>query len=140
MTMIDGSLTRIRLLDLRALDARVLQRLLPNDSYEIEKDKLPPLHQGSLEVVTTIVAVASLPVIQALAAWLLKRRDRQTVRLSVEKITPDHASERFSLEITLSASEAPQLDVIRQITEGLKLDRSLIDKAVTGGHDTSDSS
>lgn len=117
-----NSESRLRLLDLDVLDARELQRLLPRGSFEVEKKPLHPGQHGDLGITAAIVLLVSPPVIKALAAWLLKKRQRRSVVLTIEKIGPDNVTERHSLELTLSQSEALQVDMLKQIVSGTKLD------------------
>jgi hypothetical protein len=123
----DSDLTpRIRLLDLSLLDARELERLLPEGSFKIEQDQLPSSHHGDLGITVAIVAVASLPVMRGIAAWLLKKRHRHSVVLTFEKIRPDKTTERRSLEITLSGSESPGANVLQQIVSSMDLDPTIV--------------
>jgi hypothetical protein len=124
---------RLRLLDLNALDARELERSLPNGSYQIEQEKLQRGEHGDLGATAAIVVLVSPLVIQAITAWLLKKRQKRSIVLTMEKIGPDNTTERRRLEITLSDSEAPQADVLKQIVSGMKLDPEIAKTILSGG-------
>lgn len=123
---------RLRMLELSVLDARELQRLLPAGSYQVEQDKLHPGEHGDLGITVAIVVLITPSVIQAITAWLLKKRHRKSVVLTIEKIGPDNITDKRTLEITLSGSEAPQADVLRQIASGMKLDPAMITTIIGG--------
>jgi len=123
---------RLRLLDLSALDVSELKRLLPPESYEVEKEQLPPGQHGDLGVTAAMVVLVSPLVIQAITAWLMKKRQRQSIVLTIEKIAPDSTTERRSLEINLSGSEAPHADVLQQIVRGMRLDPAIVTTVARG--------
>ena len=131
---------RLRLLDLDVLDARELQRLLPQGSYEIEQKQLHPGEHGDLGITAVIVVVVVPAVLQAITAWMLKMRQRRSVVLTVEKIGPDNTIEKCSLEIKSSASETLPADVLQQIFSGIKLDPTLVTAAMSGISKASDGS
>jgi len=128
---------RLRLLDLDMLDARELERLLPQGSYALERRRLGPGEHGDLGLTAAIVALVSPPVIAAITMWLLKKRQRESIVLIVEKIAPDNSVERISLEVRSSNSEAPRDDVLRQIVEGLKLDSGIVAAIARGNAQSS---
>jgi hypothetical protein len=127
------SVARLRLLDLDVLDARELQRLLPQGSYKVEQKELRPGEHGDLGLTAAIVVVLAPPVLQAITSWVLKKRQRQSVVLTVEKIGPDNRTEKRSLEIKMSGSDAPQADVLQQIVSGMKLDPEMLAKLTAAG-------
>jgi hypothetical protein len=121
---------RLRLLDLDALEVRELQSLLPNGSYVIEKEQVSGY--GDLGLTAAILLVVTPPVLSALAAWLLKKRQRTNISLSVEKIGSDKSVERQILVINQTGSEAPPAAVLRQLVTGLKLDPAILEQVLPG--------
>jgi len=121
---------RLRLIDLDVLDMRELQRSLPPGSYEIEREQLPGGQHGDLGLTEAIVVLIVPPVLQAITAWILKKRHRESVVLTIEKISPDNMTERHSLQINMSGSEPSEADVLKQVMSGMKLDPSILTKVV----------
>jgi len=135
--MTTESALRLRLLDLDALDAQELRRMLPAGSYAVEKEELPAGVHGDLGATAAIVVLAAAPVLRALAAWLLKTRHKESVVLRVEKIGPDNTVERRSLTINLTDSNTDgksdgKAEVLRQLVDALKLDPHLVAAASDG--------
>lgn len=124
---------RLRLLDLNVLDARELQKLLPKGSYEVERKQVGRGEHGDLGITEALVILLSPLVIQAISAWLLKKRQRKSIVLTMEKIGADNTTERKRVEINLSGSEAPQADVLKQLVSGMKLDPAILDTVLRKG-------
>lgn len=126
------AVSRLRLLDLDALEVRELQSLLPVGSYVIEKEQVRRGY-GELGLTAGIVLVVAPPVLTALAAWLLKKRQTTNISLSVEKIGADKSVERQTLTINQVGSEAPQAAVLRQLVSGMKLDPAILQQVLPDG-------
>jgi hypothetical protein len=131
--MSPDAMPRLRLLDLNVLDARELQKLLPKGSYQVERKPLNRGDHGDLGLTEALVILLSPLVIQAISAWLMKKRQRKSIVLTMEKIGADNSTERHSLKINLSDSEAPQADVLKQLVSGMKLDPAILDAVLRKG-------
>jgi hypothetical protein len=118
---------QIRLLDLDMLDTRELERQLPAGSCQIEREKVEGGTHGDLGLAAVAAVIVSPAALHAITLWLLKKRQRQSVTLKIEKIGPDGVIERSTLEFKSSSTEAPAADVAKQIVSSMKLDPKLLD-------------
>jgi hypothetical protein len=108
---------RIKILELDALDSMELRGELPRESYHVEREALERGQRGTLGLSEAVIIILSSQAIHGIAAWLLKKRQRQSVTLRIEKISPDGTVQREHLEIGLADSTAPEENVVRQLTE-----------------------
>jgi hypothetical protein len=66
-----------------------------------------------------LAIVVAAPTIKALAAWMLKRRRKQRIELRARVLYNDGTEVERTALISFSESDAPQAEVIKQLTEGL---------------------
>ncbi|MCD9152787.1 hypothetical protein [Aeromicrobium duanguangcaii] len=72
-------------------------------------------------------------VIQAIAAWLLKKRRRKSVEVLAEKVQPDGTREVLIVKVDVNESST-EAEVVKQVVHGFKLDPDLITSiAALGG-------
>lgn len=86
------------------------------EGFRFEECKVPDGTHGELTLYTLVL---SLTAISALAAYFLKKHDRQSFEESYEIVRADGSSEVRTIKWSASSSEAPEADLIEQIRKGL---------------------
>ena len=84
-------------------------------SDEIGFEDIPLSGGRHGELVTAAVIVGTLAAINALAAYLLKDRDRGTLRRSIIVRLPDGSEREETVEVDIETSHAPKADVLKQL-------------------------
>lgn len=118
-------------LQINAYDFDELSELAgPNGTIEKAEDKPPGAHG---EPITVAVVLVTPLIVQAMSAWLLKKRRRKSVEVRAEKVYPDGTREIFVVNVNVNESST-EADVVKQVVDGFKLDPELISSvAALGG-------
>lgn len=98
-------------------------------SLQVGETKLPirfesvgPRRSGFPEPVTIAVIALGLPAITAIAAWLLKERERGVVKQTIRTRTADGVEVEETIELTLASSRAPKADIIKALGKATRID------------------
>jgi hypothetical protein len=112
-------LDQIRVFGLTRLDTLDLKREYPEAGITFEPTERADTEHG--ELVTAALIGVSFIGLQALAAWLMKDRESDTIEKTLEIINPDGSRrvEKFSYRMSKSTSQA---DVVKALANMTKLD------------------
>jgi hypothetical protein len=109
---------KITLLDLDNADVQDIYREMEGQPTKLTPERLPGDQYGEPGTIV-LVLVAAQPVIHAIAAWLLKKRRKQTVTVRARVTHPDGSEVDKSITINLSETDSPPEGVIKQLVDGL---------------------
>ena len=123
----DGTI-RLRLRDLTALDRWELQQALGDSDPEFEQQPVTSGRHGDLATLMVTVALTAA-ALRGLVVWIGKDRRSGSVTREVEIIEPDGTVRRGRVVVDLRSSTT-DAEVTRAIGEALRLDTSIIDKAL----------
>lgn len=123
----DGTI-RLRLRDLTALDRWELQQALGDSDPEFEQQPVTSGRHGDLATLMVTVALTAA-ALRGLVVWIGKDRRSGSFTREVEIIEPDGTVRRERVVVDLR-SATTDAEVTRAIGEALRLDTSIIDKAL----------
>ena len=111
--------TVIRLTGLTRSEAADLEDLLgesslAGDELRLEEESLPA-HRLGEPVTFILLASVSMAAIGVLGSFLMKRREREDVRYSVEVVYPDGTKKTEILELSRRQSEAPDPELVEKL-------------------------
>lgn len=115
---------RLTLLDVDNADVRDITAGLPDGSASLEPERLDGAKYGEPATIALALVVA-VPVVRALAAWVLKRRRKQKVDIRARVLHADGSEVELTVRVDLSDSESPEASVIQQLVAGLGLESAL---------------
>lgn len=120
----------IRFPGLQPLDERELREALPATDLTFEQPQVEE-RPGTRHEPFTVVAVIVLTgaAIRGIAAWLLKKRHRRRIELTVEVRRPDGTTERRTAVFEMSESSS-QEEIVRAIGDQFQLDAKVIAQAL----------
>ncbi len=117
----------IHITGLSKLDYHELQHEFKGADIEFKDEAMPGGKHG--ELVTTAVIIISIAAVKLLGAWLLKNRDRNRIRRTIEIVDKDGVKRTETLDMDLSSSKAPEADVLSGLAKLLDIDpASLLNK------------
>ena len=123
----DGT-RRLRLRDLTALDRWELQQALGDSDLEVDQQPVTSGRHGDLATLMVTVALTAA-ALRGLVVWIGKDRRSGSFTREVEIIEPDGTVRRERVSVNLR-SATTDAEVTRAIGEALKLDTSIIEKAL----------
>jgi hypothetical protein len=121
----DAALTTIRIAGLSQADAADLEELVeersvPAEAVRLEEEALPT-HRLGEPITFLLVAAATTAGIGTLGSFLMKKRKSENLRYTVEVVYADGTTKREVLELSRSASDAPDPEVIEKLAAITKL-------------------
>jgi len=81
----------------------------------------PGAEHGELATGLIIVTLASEAIL-ALALYLLRKHKKEVFDLTLEKIRANGNTEKITVHFNTSESQSPEAEIVKQLTEGLRLD------------------
>ena len=111
--------TVIRLTGLSRAEAADLEDLLGktplgDEELRLEEESLPS-HRLGEPVTFILLASVSMAAIGVLGSFLMKRREREDLRYSVEVVYPDGTKKTEILELSRRQSEAPDPELVEKL-------------------------
>jgi hypothetical protein len=126
---------KITLLDLDNADVADITRALHGQADGLRPESVPASRYGEPTTTILLAVIVAQPVMRALAAWVLKKRRKQKVEVRARVAYSDGTEVERTAVITFSASESPEVDVIKQLAEGLELSGDVAKDLLAGGGD-----
>lgn len=127
--MVDVETIAIRNLgQLRAIE---LKQNVPAEHFVSREVDRSPDRENELATAIMVFALA-VPVVVALAAWLLKERHEDCVSFEFERRKPDGEVERGSFKRKISAEEAADPKVVEKLAASLGQAFGLASSAASG--------
>jgi hypothetical protein len=80
------------------------------------------------EPTTTAIVIISVVAIRALAAWLMKDSESSSIEKKVEIIDANGKTRVETIKVDLKSSTSPKADVLKQLSQLLKVDFSLLNE------------
>jgi hypothetical protein len=115
---------RLTLLDVDNADVQDIMGALPDGSVSLVPEQLDGTRYGEPGTIALALVVA-IPVVRALAAWIVKRRRKQQVDIRARVLHADGSEVELSVNVNLSESESPDAAVIQQLVDGFGLESAL---------------
>ena len=105
----------VRISGLSKLDSKEMQNI---EGIQFQEQMVP---EGSHGEVTLFTAVFAMSALMTLAAYLLRKHDKQSFEETVEITHPDGRIEKRTIKWNSVKSEAPEAEIIEQIRGPLPL-------------------
>lgn len=101
--------------------AKLLKEELEKENLEFH-DRTPRDDSRFGELTTlTLAAIVAAPLATALAAWLLKTRSGETVKLKIKRKYADGAEEEIEFEHQIKEESEPEADLVKALAQTLKI-------------------
>jgi len=125
--------TLVSIKDLSAVDRAELQRYVTGKFEEASSNEYTKLGEPATLI---LILVLSYAAIGGFAAWLLKRRSKESFTFRGSLRRSDGTVSNFEIAYAKSDSQPPDESVLRQLAEVTRLDPKLLHEAMetAGAH------
>jgi hypothetical protein len=118
----------VRILGLDELDEDELRETVPPSDIEFTSSSVSSgAHPEPMTIVATVLLTTA--ALKGLTAWLLKKRHRKRIQLTVETVDDRGKPKRVTVEIDVSESVA-DAEIVRQVGESLHVDTAVLQEAL----------